>query len=93
MNLTELQRLAEEAAGYIGEARYWTPYAGARPTECVAFNCGVQASFTAKGMSVKLGIVWTHYMDRGREETVWFPRDVWLAMPLVRARTALEGLK
>lgn len=90
--LTELQRLTEGAAGYIGECRAWTPnYPGARPIECTVFSCGVHASFTAKGMSASIPLIWTHHMDSGREGTVWFTPDVWKSMPLVR--TALDAIR
>jgi hypothetical protein len=88
IDLAELERVAGEAASYIGQVRLWTPYSGARPVECTVFNCGASANFTSDGMKTSVGIIWTHYMDRQRQETVWFPRDLWVSMPLVRS--ALE---
>jgi hypothetical protein len=73
---------AAKAASYVGERREWTPYTGARPVVCTAFHCGIGASINDSGCSVSVGHVWTTYMERAAEERVWFPQEVWEAMPI-----------
>jgi hypothetical protein len=78
----QLLEAAAKAASYVGQKRYWTPYAGARPVECTAWTCSVTASFDAEGMKATVGSVWTKYCGPfGRVDQVWFPSEKWEGMP------------